>query len=55
MKHAHTVHRKDTAARHTTPRLTPAARSGWCIGDDATRHCEEMETRRLVLLMESLA
>jgi len=55
MKNAHTVHRQDTAARNPAPRLTPAARNGWRLGSDATQRCEEAETRRLVLLMESVA
>lgn len=55
MKNAHTVQRKDTATRNRVPRLTPAARSGWRLGNDATQRCEETETRRLVLLMESVA
>lgn len=54
MKSARIVHRKDTAARNTAPRLTPAAHNGWRLGSKATHHCKEAESSRLVLLMESV-
>jgi hypothetical protein len=55
MKHAHIVQRKDTATRNAPPRLTPAARNGWRLGSEAPHPCEQAESRRLVLLMESVA
>ncbi len=55
MKRTHTIIRKDAEAQRRSPRLTPAARDGWRLGAETAQRCEETATRRLALLMESVA